>query len=161
MQVKVWNNNIHPYQEKFRDNLIRIEPNSFVEMDEDEADYFLQTFCPPKKDSQGRPDPLFFKKLKVEVPDEVLAARRARDPLVNHATGAKAANMAELAESLASFKHLLAAPDPDGEAEIAKKKVKELSKENKQLKTTLQLFEERLAKLEGTTSEKTDGQESL
>lgn len=147
MLVKVWNHNVHPYSEKFRDQLITIQPNQFIEMDEDEADYFLQTFTFPVKDPQGRPDAKHFKKLKIEIPQELIDARKARDPLVNHANGQRVSSAQELAESLMQFKHLLAEKPAGEESDLLAKNNKMLAKENKLLKTRLQLIEERLGLL--------------
>lgn len=141
MLVKVHNNNIHPYKEDFRGRTIYIESNSYVEMDEDEADYFIQAFVFPKKDSQGRPDPLFFKKLKIEKPK---VEAKADDFLICHANGQKLASKDELSNVLASFSHLLAGKDDEGESEVLRKKNKELLRSNKEMKSRLDLIEEKL-----------------
>lgn len=137
--VKVHNLNVHPYKEFFVDRMIEIPANDFVEMDEDEAERFVAKFTFPKKDGQGRPDPLYFKKLKI-VRDKPKEA--AVDPLVVHATGQKAANEAELKSILSGLSHLLV-KDEEAEESI-KKQNKELKKENKELKTRLEIIEEKL-----------------
>jgi hypothetical protein len=147
MMVKVHNLNIHPYTEEFRGNKISIAPNSFVEMDEDEAGYFLQTFTFPKRDSQGRPDPIFFKKLKIEKPK----VDKKPDDLICHANGQKAASVEDLNKLLVGFSHMMASKDADAE-EVLKKQNTTLKKENKELKTRLEKIEEKL----GFTSEITD-----
>jgi hypothetical protein len=139
MLVKVHNLNIHPYKEDFRGKMIVIPPNAFVEMDEDEADYFMQSFTYPKKDSQGRPDPLFFKKLKLEKPPV-----QPKEDLICHATGQKAGSQEELAKMLSNFSHLLAAKDETAEAESLKKQNAALKKDNKELKSRLDRIEEKL-----------------
>lgn len=151
MLVKVHNNNVHPYTEEFRGNKITIPANSYIEMDEDEADYFLQTFTFPKKDSQGRPDPLFFKKLKIEKPH---VDKPAEDLMICHANGQKAASVADLNKILAGFAHLQAGKDDAGEAEISKKLNSALKKENKELKSRLERIEAELGlAAEDATSE--------
>lgn len=138
MLVKVHNLNTHPYTEEFRGQKITIPPMGYVEMDEDESLYFMETFTSPIKDSQGRPDPKFFKKLKREVPPPA-----AVDPLVCHATGQKAQTPEELAKMLAGFSHLLAGKDDAGEAEV-KRQNAALKKENAGLKSRLERLEEHL-----------------
>ena len=59
MQVKVFNDNVHPYTEKFRGKEITIGAKQFIEMDEDEAEYFKGTFTFPVKNGEGLPDPAF------------------------------------------------------------------------------------------------------
>lgn len=141
MLVKVHNKNIHPYTEVFRGNTIRIEANSFIEMDEDEAEYFTQSFIFPKKDAQGVPDPLFFKKLKIEKEKRETVV----DPLMCHANGAKAATAEELAKMIAGFSHMMT-KDENAESEI-KKLNSSLKKENKDLKTRLERIEAHLGVL--------------
>ncbi len=142
MLVKVHNLNIHPYRENFRDREIMIPAGSFIEMDEDEADYFLQAFVFPKKDSQGRPDPLYFKKLKIERPPKVHVDEDEED-LICHANGQKYATRDELATVLKGFSHLLADKDPESET-VVKKQNRDLKKENAELKSRLDLIEEKL-----------------
>lgn len=43
MLVRVYNDNVYPYKEKFKGNWIEIQPKSFVEMDHNEASLFLGT----------------------------------------------------------------------------------------------------------------------
>ncbi len=147
MQVKVHNLNTFPYSEEFRGTLITIPALGFVEMDEDESLYFMETFTAPKKDSQGRPDPKFFKKLKRELPPPA-----AVDPLVCHATGQKAQSAEDLAKMLAGFSHLLAGKDEAGEAEL-KKQNTALKKENAGLKSRLERLEEHIF---GTAEQKVE-----
>jgi len=139
MLVKVHNHNIHPYKENFRDKTVVIPANDSIEMDEDEADYFMQTFTFPKKDSQGRPDPLFFKKLKVEKP----LVEKPVDGLVCHAKGQKVATIEELNTLVVGFSHMLANKDEAGEAEV-KKQASALKRENKDLKARLEMIEQKL-----------------
>lgn len=139
MLVKVHNLNVHPYTEKFRERTVTIEAGGYVEMDEDEAEYFMQAFTFPKKDSQGRPDPVFFKKLKLEKPKVDASV----DPLVCHATGQRAATPEEFAKVMASVTHLLHDKDAVGEVDL-KKQNAALKKANGELKSRLDLIEERL-----------------
>jgi hypothetical protein len=65
-QIKVWNENSYPYEEKFRDNLIKIPPKGHVLMEKDEADTFFGTFKPPVLDGDGNHHPSGFKMLRLE-----------------------------------------------------------------------------------------------
>ncbi len=143
MLAKVHNLNIHPYTEEFRGNKITIAPGSYVEMDEDEAEYFMQTFTFPKKDSQGRPDPLFFKKLKLEKPPLGKNKDGASDDLVCHANGQRAASAEELSAVLKSFSHMMASKDEAAESDL-KKQNAVLKKANLDLKSRLQRIEDKL-----------------
>jgi hypothetical protein len=76
-QVKVWNDNFHPYEEKFQGTFIRIEPHKCIEMDYDQAVLFLGTFIGFKRKKDGTQDPKSFKKLRIDAEDkkEVILAR--------------------------------------------------------------------------------------
>ncbi len=75
--VKVWNKNSYPYSEKFKDQPITIEANSYVEMDYDEAVLFMGTFRTPVKMKDGRQDPKSYKWLEIDKDDQK-AVRDAR-----------------------------------------------------------------------------------
>lgn len=66
MQVKVWNDNVHPYKEKFREQDIHIPPKQFIMMDKDEAHIFLGTFAGILRDADGNPIPEGYKMLRIE-----------------------------------------------------------------------------------------------
>lgn len=153
MNVKVWNDNIYPYTEDFRGTKYTIPAQSFIEMDEDEAEYFKATFTFPVKDSQGRPDPKFFKKIRIEIPEDVQMLRQQKDSLVCHANGQKAVSATELAQILGNFSHMLAGKDEAGEEEVFKKQNKDLKKENKELKARLDLIEQKLGLIGSNTNE--------
>ena len=140
MLVKVWNDNIYDYSEKFRGNLISIPAKQFIEMDEDDAHNFKVAFTFPHKDEQGRPDPRHFKKIRIEFPEDYRPLEP--DPLVVHATGQKAASVEQLAKILESLSDRLV-KDEEGDREVAKKN-RNLKKENDDLKARLKLIEERL-----------------
>lgn len=143
MIVKVHNLNIHPHREAYRGTIIEIPAGAYVEMDEDDADYFLQQFTFPKKDSQERPDPRFFKKLKIERPPR---AAKDDDDLMCHANGKRAASREELADLIKGFKHMLASAEDTPEELRAEMKTENvaLRKENTALKTRLEAIEARL-----------------
>lgn len=152
MNVRVRNLNHLPYTEKFRERLITIGAGEAVEMDEDEADYFLSSMGhAPKKDGQDRPDPKYFKMLKIE--RDTPKALAQPDALMVHATGQKAANVTELRSILSDLAKSLERPDEPEELKKLEKDNKLLKKENKQLRTRLEIIEERLGLV------KTDGEQ--
>lgn len=67
--VRVYNENVHPYNETFKGTKIHIpakgNANNWVEMDEDEANLFLGSFSPPIIDADGGHDPRGYKMLKI------------------------------------------------------------------------------------------------
>ena len=144
MLSKVHNDNIYPYREKFRDDWIEIPAKGFVEMDQDEALYFISAFSPVVRDGQNVPDPKFFKMLRIEDPPKAEAPS-----LMNHATGVQASSIEELNRVLDKFADRLV-KDEDVE-KYAKKRDKDLKKENEELKAKLRKREQELF---GKSSEK-------
>ena len=144
MQVKVFNENVHPYSEKFRGKEITIGPNEYIEMDEDEAEYFKGTFTFPVKNGEGLPDPRFFKKIRIEKLQKTVK----EDPLVCHANGQKVASASELKEVLSSFAHLLVKDEKAEEEnrEQLKKTNADLRKQNKKMEERLESIETMLSK---------------
>ena len=65
MQVAVYNGNIYPYKEKFRDEEISIPSKGHIMMDNDEAVLFLGTMNRPVLDADGNHTPEGFKMLKI------------------------------------------------------------------------------------------------
>ncbi len=107
MRVKVWNDNIYPHVEMFKDVKIEIPSKGFVEMDYEDAIYFKSQFTVPVTDGERNPIDKHFKMIRLEVPKIAVAP----NPLMCHATGKIAANAAELAAMNAANAHLLADPD--------------------------------------------------
>lgn len=66
MKVKVWNDNVHPYKEKFKGDDFLIPAKSFILMEEDDANMFKGTFNFPVLDSDGNHTPLGFKMIRIE-----------------------------------------------------------------------------------------------
>ena len=66
MISRVWNDNIYPYKEKFKDQDIHIPAGKFIEMEHLEAVQFLGTYCGIERDTDGQPLAKSFKKLRVE-----------------------------------------------------------------------------------------------
>lgn len=67
--IKIWNDNIYPYEEKFKGQQIRIEAGKFIEMDYDEAILFKGTFAPIRRKGDGTFDPRSFKKIRLDDED--------------------------------------------------------------------------------------------
>jgi hypothetical protein len=76
-RIKVWNDNVYAYEEKFKGDMIRIEPKTYVEMDYDEAILFKGTFAPIKRRGDGTFDPRSFKKIRLDEED-VRSVKTAR-----------------------------------------------------------------------------------
>lgn len=66
-KVRVWNDNIYPYNEKFRDQDIMIPAKEFIVMERDQAVLFRGTMNAVKLDSNGQAnDARYFKKIRLE-----------------------------------------------------------------------------------------------
>lgn len=124
--VKVWNDNVHPFEQEFKGDKKRIEAGGFIEMEYYEAVEFQGLYFPMAFDGDNRQLPTSYKKIRVEQPKAPVVSS-SDISLVNHATGEKAATKAELAAMLAEFAHLrvtdkdaeLAAPKADKVAELS------------------------------------------
>jgi len=64
--VKVWNDNVHPYRELYKEQNISIPPKRFIVMDEDEAHQFKGSYSPIKVDGSGAHLKEGFKMIRVE-----------------------------------------------------------------------------------------------
>jgi hypothetical protein len=67
-KVKVWNDNVHDFEQDFKGVKIKIPAGKFVEMDFYDGSQFLQKFYPPVVDGMGRHDPRGFKMLRLDPP---------------------------------------------------------------------------------------------
>ena len=130
--ARVYNDNVHPHTEVFKEKTISIAPKSYVEMDYDDAIEFKCQFTPIKTDGEKNPLPSSFKMIRV-VPVEAV---ETHVPLVCHATGKVASSPAELALMNAEHIGLL-------EADSAKQVEKQaaLEAENEALKARLAALE--------------------
>ncbi len=136
--AQVWNDNVHPHSEVFKEKTITIAPKSFVEMDYDDAMEFKSKFTPIKTDGEKNPLPTGFKMIRV-VPLETptVAAQ-----LICHATGKVASSPEELAQMNAEHIGQL---DADSKKQIEQQA--ELRAENDALKARLSAIEARLPAL--------------
>lgn len=71
MQVKVWNDNTHPFTQVFKEKKISIPAKSYVEMEFYDAYDFLGTYFPVEHDAAGIQDPKSYKMLRVDRGDAV------------------------------------------------------------------------------------------
>lgn len=106
--VKVWNDNVHPFTQEFKNGTIKIPPKEFVEMDYEEAIEFKSKFSPISVNGDGVPLPESYKMIRVERPKITPTADLS---LVNHATGERAATKEELEAMLREHRHLLVKDD--------------------------------------------------
>ena len=116
-KVKVWNDNNHPFQQRFKGEQIKIEANSFIEMNWDDAIQFKSYPHPMKFDGMGNQAPESFKMIRIEgsgVPAagyQVVAFRCQKDGSLHPSKEALDAHIATL-DGFA---------DPEGE-KVAKRK---------------------------------------
>jgi hypothetical protein len=122
MQVKVWNDNVHPYQENFREKNILIPAKSFIMMEESDAQLFYGSFAPIKVDADGNPIPEGYKMIRIDQTiDEAPVA-----PVVNEnicqACRHEAPNMKSLQAHIFETHKDIALVDEDAEREIGRRK---------------------------------------
>jgi hypothetical protein len=97
--VRVWNDNVHPYEEVFKGDKIFIPSKQFIEMDENEAIQFKGTFKSPVLNVDGVHMPEGFKMIRVEKILNDSSAIKV-DELQCVACKYKAESKADLAEHL-------------------------------------------------------------
>ncbi len=136
--VKVWNDNAYPHKEYFKGAMVEIAAGDYVEMDYTEACEFKGQFTSPKFDGSGKPDPRFFKKIRVEKPLEPIFKD---DPNVMHATGQRFNSPADAV----AFAKAYAAMNPEA---VAYDKEAESADKVMVSKSQLAELTERLAALE-------------
>ena len=124
MKSKVWNDNIYPYSERFKGDLIEIPPRSFIEMDYDEAIMFRGTFSSIVRDADGQAKQSSWKMIRVEPlgnpVDNVIKA----DPNKCQACGKVLSNQAELAQHIFNEHPEMLDPESKSEAVAALNKMK-------------------------------------
>lgn len=67
-QVKVWNDNTHPYSETFKGNEVKIPAKDFIEMEYYDAHEFKGTYKSIQRDGDNQPLPQSFKMIRIEEP---------------------------------------------------------------------------------------------
>ncbi len=71
--VRVYNDNVFPYKEVFRGEMIEIPPKGFIEMDFYEAIDFKGTYSPIKTDGGGKPLAESYKIIRIVTPENFQA----------------------------------------------------------------------------------------
>jgi hypothetical protein len=64
--VKVWNDNVHPFSQKFKEEQINIPAKGHVKMQWDDAQQFLGTYFQPQLDGSGIQKAESYKMLRIE-----------------------------------------------------------------------------------------------
>jgi hypothetical protein len=122
-QVRVWNDNVHPYEEIFKGDKLLIGSKDFIEMDENEAVQFKGTFKPPVLNVDGVHLPEGFKMIRVEKIQDHPSVVKADDSLQCNACKYKASSKADFDEhSKTHAEHVLV--DEVAEAEIKARKMR-------------------------------------
>lgn len=100
MKAKVWNDNIFPYTEKFKGDVITIEPKGFIEMDYDEAVMFRGTFSSITRTADGAPKQESYKMIRIEPQGNPVDHVVKQDPNKCLACGKVLGSQAELAQHI-------------------------------------------------------------
>jgi hypothetical protein len=88
-KVKVWNDNVHVFTQRFKGEQVTIPAKGFIEMEWDEAISFKSHPFSMKFDGMGQQDPTSFKMIRVEggpaATNQVIAFKSHKDGSI-HAT---------------------------------------------------------------------------
>jgi hypothetical protein len=107
--VRVYNTNNHPFEQKFRDSIIKIPAGKFIEMDREEAVAFKSQWYPVTLDYNGNVDPKSYKRLTIKpIPTEG-HPEPEMPKFINHATGESFDSHEALLADIKSSPELLAA----------------------------------------------------
>lgn len=91
MKVKLWNDNIYDFKQRFKEVDYSIPAKGFIEIEEDEAHQLVCAYYPVERDAGGKQKPHSYKMLRIEGRSQVAA-----DPYQCLACGYKAYNALEL-----------------------------------------------------------------
>lgn len=125
--VKLWNDNVHPYKEKFREKDFNIPAKSYIKLEAGEAHLLLTSFIPIMIDHDGKPDPRGFKMLRIEPITAEMEEEKAdpKSELVCQACRYEGASAKDLAEHVKAQHSDQLLVDEEAEAAMrAKKKAK-------------------------------------
>lgn len=120
-QVKIWNDNVHPYKEQFQDELIEIPAKKFIVMEEKKAVRFRGTYCSPVLDHDGNPMPESFKMLRLEHVD-ASAPEKEEMKFLCHACGSDEFQSQKALDAHIDASHTEIQADTEYKEEKAKKK---------------------------------------
>jgi hypothetical protein len=122
-KVRVWNDNVHPYRETFREQNIHIPAKSSIVMDAGEALLFKGTFAPIKLDGDGNPTPEGYKMIRIEELQSEDTIEQAKvNPLVCQACAYEAASEKDLNEHAQSLHKDAFLVDEEAEQALSEKK---------------------------------------
>ena len=113
-KVAVFNDNVHPYKEVFREKTIEIPPKGHVMMEHDEAVMFLGTMVPPKLGADNEHLPEGFKMLRI-IKKKDLEKETKPEKIKCHSCGKEFADQASLDDHIVN-EHL----DQIEDEEVAK-----------------------------------------
>lgn len=68
--VRVWNDNVFPFRQYFKEKEIFIGPRKCIEMEETEAYEFRGAYSPIVRDADGQPTPESYKMIRIERTDK-------------------------------------------------------------------------------------------
>lgn len=134
--VKVWNDHTLEHVEKFKNEVKRIPPGGYIEMDYIDAIEFKGQYFGMRMLGPNHPDPKTFKMIRVEEPSAPVVKE---DPNMFHATGKPASSPAEiiaLAKAYQTLNPELAVKNDDLDAR-AESSAAKLAAENEQLRAQL------------------------
>jgi hypothetical protein len=100
MKVRVYNTNKYPFEQKFRDDVIKIPPGGFVEMERDEAVAFKSTWYPVRLDYNGNVDESSYKRISIKPIPGAGEVEIETPKFVNQATGEAFETHAQLMASI-------------------------------------------------------------
>lgn len=97
-KVRVWNDNVHPFSQKFHGEMIKIPPRKYVIMEYDEASTFVGEYYPISVDGDGVQLPESYKMLRIEKAssDEDAIANTTLANMKCHACGYESPNQKDL-----------------------------------------------------------------
>lgn len=117
-KVRVYNDNRFPHTEKFRGEIITIEPGKFIEMEREDAVLFKSAFTPIKYDKGGLQMPESYKMIRLEAIKEQAPDAPGGDHICQ-ACGFSAATAAGLKSHIRS-NHVGQMVDDDAREDIVK-----------------------------------------
>jgi len=118
-QVRVYNDNIYPYQEMFKGELIKIAPKQYIELDLFDAAEFLGQYTSIQVDGGGSPRPQSYKMLRIVRPDHYKLEEKKE--IICNACGVTFSTALELDEHV-NEKHVDALTDEDEQKKRRKRK---------------------------------------
>lgn len=124
-QVKVWNDNVYPYSEEFKDQKIMIPAKSFIMMEAGEALLFKGSFAPIQVDADGQPIPQGYKMIRIEeTPEMKEELTKSKAEHVCLVCKYQASSSSDLSEHIKASHQDQLVRDEEAEREIEKRRFK-------------------------------------